>query len=360
MKYYIYILFFSLLIGCTEKKESINPKTRKITESVYASGNVESEDQYQVFSAVNGIISKILIEEGSTITKGTPLIQISNNQSEIQVESAKLSSENASFKNNKNKLDELRLNLKTAKLKHRNDSLLYQRKIILFKKNVITGIELETAELNLQNSNSNYNNLLLQYEYLTKQLKYNERISKKNVEQISFNNKDFTIKSEINGQVYSILKKKGEFITPQTPIAIIGSKNNYKIKLQVDEYDIVRIQKGQKVKLSLDSYKGKVFNAIVSKIYPIMNERSKTFLIDAQFVDIPPTLYPNLTVEANIIINEINNAVTIPKPYLSKMNYVYLANGKKKKVTIGIKNYEYVQILKGINSNDKIILPNED
>ena len=360
MKYCIYILLFSTMIGCTEKKESINPTTRKITESVYASGYVETEDQYQVFSAVNGIVSKILIEEGSTIIKGTPLIQISNNQSEIQVESAKITSENASFKNNKNKLDEVRINLKTARLKYRNDSLLYQRKNILYKKNVITGIELETAELNLQNSNSNYINLLLQYEDLIKQLKYNERISRKNVEQISFNNKDFTIKSEISGQVYSILKKKGEFITPQTPIAIIGSKNNYKIKLQVDEYDIVRIHKGQKVKLSLDSYKGQVFHAIVSKIYPIMNERSKTFLIDAKFVEIPPTLYPNLSVEANIIINEINNAVTIPKPYLSKMNYVYLANGKKKKVTIGLKNYEYVQILKGINSNDKIILPNED
>lgn len=360
MKYFIYIFILTLLVGCNKKEESIKPTVRKITESVYASGNIESEDQYQVFSTVSGIISKILTEEGSTVSLGKPLFKISNQQSEIQVASAKLASNNASYKNNKNKLYELRLNIKSARIKLRNDSLLFQRKTELYKKNVITGVELETAELNFQNSNSSYNSLLLQYEDLIKQLKYNEQISNKNAEQISFTNKDFTIKSEINGQVYSILKKKGEFITPQIPLAILGSKNNYKIKLQVDEYDIVKIKKGLKIIIGLDSYKGKIFNAKVSKIYPIMNERSKTFLIEAKFIDTPPTLYPNLSVEANIIINEIKNAVTIPKSYLSKYNIVTLVNGKKRRVTIGLKNYEYVQILKGINTNDEITLPNED
>lgn len=352
------VLFIS--IACKEKKEITRPTVRKITESIYASGNVEAENQYQVFSSVNGIVSKILIEEGQKVKRGTPLFQILNNSSKIQVETAEITSRNSSFENNKNKLEELKLNLKSAKLKSRNDSLLFIRKSFLFKRNVITELDLETAELNYQNSQSNYKSALLQYEDLLKQLKYNAKISKNNAEQIAYNNKDFTINSEIDGVVYSILKNKGEFITPQLPIAIIGASNQFILKLQVDEYDIVKLKIGQIAKIGLDSYKGQTFNAIVTKIYPIMNERSKTFLIDAKFTDLPPTLYPNLSVEANIIINQKNNALTIPKSYISKNNYVILENGAKRKVQIGLKNYEFVEIKSGINKNDKITLPNEN
>lgn len=354
----IFALFIST--SCEEKKEFIRPTVRKITESIYASGNIETENQYQVFSSVNGIVSKILIEEGKEVKKGTPLFEISNNTSKIQVENAEITSRNASLENNKNKLEELKLNLRSAKLKYRNDSLLFIRKTFLLKKNAITELDLETAELNYQNSQSIYKSALLQYEDMLKQLKYNAKISKNNAEQIAYNNKDYTINSAIDGVIYSILKNKGEFITPQLPIAIIGASNNFILKLQVDEYDIVKLKTGQIAKIGLDSYKGKTFNAVITKIYPIMNERSKTFLIDAKFKDTPPILYPNLSAEANIIINQKNDALTIPKSYISKNNYVILDNGSKRKVRTGLRNYEYVEIISGINKNDKITLPNEN
>ena len=354
------ILILILVIGCKENIKSIKPKSRKITESVYASGYLETENQYQVYSSVNGIISKIYLNEGTKIKNGTPLFQISNRLTKSQTEIAILSSENASLKNNKNKLESLKLNLKVAKYKWRNDSLIFIRKKYLFNKNVITSIEFENAELNYENSMTNYKSSLLQYEDLCKELKFNDRVAKKNSEQITNTNQDFTIKSEIDGEIFSILKKRGEFISPQVPIAVIGSTKSFIIKLQIDEYDIVRIKIGQKAKISLDSYKGKTFDATITKIYPIMNERSKTFLIDAQFNTSPPLLYPNLSAEANIIISEVENSLTIPRKYLTKKNTVFLSNGEERKIELGLKNYEYIQILKGLTFNDEIILPNEN
>jgi hypothetical protein len=52
----------------------------------------------------------------------------------------------------------------------------------------------------------------------------------------------------------------------------------------------------------MDSYKGDVFEAHVDKIVPIMVVRSRTFKIEAHFIKAPSKLYPNLTAEANIII----------------------------------------------------------
>lgn len=168
---------------------------------------------------------------------------------------------------------------------------------------------------------------------------------------------DYVVKSEVTGKVFSILKEKGELITPQVPLAILGNAQNYYIELQVDEYDIAKIKPAQKIVLSLDSYKGKTFEAVVSKIIPIMNERSRSFLVEANFVIKPETLFPNLNVEANIILQTKKNALTIPRNYLVKDSFVLLENEQLQKVTVGLKDYQKAEIISGINSNTKILKP---
>lgn len=169
--------------------------------------------------------------------------------------------------------------------------------------------------------------------------------------------RDFTISSEVNGRVYSILKKNGELVTPQTPVAIIGDANQFIINLQVDEYDIVKLQNGMPVYISLDSYKGEVFEAKLTKINPIMNERTKTFLVEARFVKQPPKLYPNLTVEANIVLQVKEKALTIPRQYLVNDSFVLNNKGEKIAVKTGLKDYKKVEILSGISTNDQLSLP---
>jgi multidrug efflux pump subunit AcrA (membrane-fusion protein) len=157
--------------------------------------------------------------------------------------------------------------------------------------------------------------------------------------------------------VYSVLKKKGEMVSMQTPIAIIGSSTSFKIILQVDEYDIIKMKKGLKVIVALDSYKGKSFEAVISKINPIMNERSKTFTIEALFTQNPPVLYPNLSLEANIIIQKKENVITIPRKYFINDQYVLLKNEKKKYVKTGLKDYQKIEIISGLNEKDVIFIP---
>lgn len=92
--------------------------------------------------------------------------------------------------------------------------------------------------------------------------------------------------------------------------------------MQVDEYDIARIQTGQKIVLNLDSYKGLVFEAVVTKINPIMNERLRSFTVEAGLITKPSALYPNLTTEANIIIQTKERALLIHRNYLIDESFV--------------------------------------
>jgi multidrug efflux pump subunit AcrA (membrane-fusion protein) len=168
---------------------------------------------------------------------------------------------------------------------------------------------------------------------------------------------DFVLKSELNGIVYSILKEKGEMIGPQTPLAIIGDANEFVLEMQVDENDIFRIKKGLPIYVTMDSYKDQVFEAIVAKINPLMNERSKTFLIEASFTKSPSKLYPNVTFEGNIVLQKKDKALLIPRNYLKNDSIVTLSNGDEVIVKTGLMDYRKVEILSGLKESDEIIEP---
>jgi multidrug efflux pump subunit AcrA (membrane-fusion protein) len=107
----------------------------------------------------------------------------------------------------------------------------------------------------------------------------------------------------------------------------------------------------------MDSYKNQVFEAVVSKIYPIMDLRSRTFKIEAHFLNPPKKLYPNLTAEANIVITTKKNAITIPKSYLINGEYVLVNSDEKRKVVTGLSDYQKVEIISGLQQNESIYLP---
>jgi multidrug efflux pump subunit AcrA (membrane-fusion protein) len=129
--------------------------------------------------------------------------------------------------------------------------------------------------------------------------------------------------------------------------------------MQVDEYDIIKIKKDQLVYITLDSYKGKVFEAKVSKINPIMNERSKTFLVEATFINQPEVLYPNITFEANILLQTKYKAILIPRNYILNDSIVMKKNGDKITVKTGLKDFQKIEIISGITADDELIKPTE-
>jgi multidrug efflux pump subunit AcrA (membrane-fusion protein) len=351
------LLLLLLLAACTSKQETTQPTEEGITESVYASGVVKSINQYQVFSTVTGLLSEILVAEGDTILQGTTLFRIKSTTAKLNVENAQLAAENASLNTNIDKLNELKINIDLAKSKVKNDSLLFERQKNLWQQNIGSKVAFEQAELSYKNAVTAYESALLRYNDLKKQVDFTAKQTSKNLQISNTLLNDYAIKSEAGGKVFSILKEKGELITPQNPIAVIGDAQEFILELQIDEYDIAKIKTGQKIIVTLDSYKGQVFEATVNTITPIMNERTRSFTIEAIFIKRPKVLYPNLTVEANIIIQSKEKTITIPRSYLVKDSFVLLSNEEKRAVKIGLKDYNKVEILEGLTTADNILKP---
>jgi multidrug resistance efflux pump len=334
--------------------EKTNPIIKNITQSVYASGIVKSKNQYKVFSSVNGLVHDVLVTEGDIVKKGDVLIKITNTTAELNTENAKISADYNAVNANKEKLNELQININLAKAKMDEDASLQKRQQDLWNENIGSRNELEQRQLAYKNSTTAYEAAKLRYTQLKKQSQFQEKQAQKNVEISSAIKNEYSIKSSVDGKVYTILMKKGEMVNTLNPVAIVGDELNFIIELQVDEYDVTKIKIGQKILLTMDSYKGQVFGAEVKKINPIMNEKTKAFLIEANFIKQPTTLIPYLTCEANIIIDEKINAVTIPRKYLLDGDSVWIEPKKKRKVTVGLKDYEKVEIVNGLSSTDFI------
>ena len=354
-----YSMFILILLGCSSETESILPTIGTITESVYASGTIESDDQYQVFPSVNGIIQEVYVTEGDQVHANSNLFAIFNETSKINRQNAELNANYSDFEANSSRLNDLKLGIEFAKNKMNTDSVMLSRQKVLFEKEVITSVQLEQYDLNYRQSRTNFLSSQLKLADLKRQLNLSDQQSKNNLRLSARMENDFLVTSDVKGKVYSVLKKKGEMVNVQTPIAIIGSSSSFKIILQVDEYDIIKIKKGLKVIIALDSYKGESFEAVIHKIDPIMNDRSKTFTIEAVFTKQPKVLYPNLSLEANIVIRKKENTITNPRKYLLEDGYVLLKNNQKRYVKTGLKDYQKVEILSGLTQKDKIFIPAE-
>ncbi len=347
------ILFFS----CAQKKETTRPVIENITESVYASGVIKSKNQYQVFANVTGTITKILVTENDLVKKGTPLFVVLDKSVILNRENATLAADYAEVSANKEKITDAKNSIALAQDKLSNDSLLYQRQKNLWSQNIGTRIELEQRKLAYTNSNAALNSANNRYNDLLKELEFRARQAKKNLAISQYRESEFVIKSDMDGKIYSLEKEQGEMINPQTPLAVIGDASNFLVELQIDEYDIAKIKLGKTVLLTMDSYSDQVFEAKISKIYPLLNERTRSFTAEAEFVKQPPVLIPNLTAEANIVIQTKEKALTIPRSYLLDDSFVLTRKDKRQKVTTGLKDYQKVEILKGINANDIIYKP---
>ncbi|MBX7108486.1 MAG: efflux RND transporter periplasmic adaptor subunit [Chitinophagales bacterium] len=355
---FIFIILISVL-SCNHKEEKIKPTIASITSSVYASGIVKSKNQYQVFPTVSGIISDVWITEGDTVAAGTALMAISSEMQRLSTENAALAAAYSDYNANQGKLNEAGQVTELAASKMKLDSSLYYRQLALWKQDIGTKAELEQRELAYKNSKTAYLSAVEKYNDLKRQLDFASAQSKKNLLISSKLQSDYTIKSEIDGIVYDLKITKGDIATPQIPVAVIGDADNFILEMQVDENDILRIRTGLTVLVMMDSYHDSVFEAVITRIIPLMNERSKTFLVEAAFKEDPGILYPNLTFEANIVVEKKEKAMLIPRNYLLNDSIAIRSNGEQVKVKTGIKDFRNIEILSGLHEDEELIKPAE-
>lgn len=347
------------LMACHEEEGTITPAQGPITESVYASGVVKAFGQYQVFPTASGTVMELLVSEGDTVKAGQALLRIDDRNSGLTERNAdaqlRLLEQNASERGPV--LAQLRAAIEQARDRLTVDSTNYARQQRLWDQGVGSRTELEQRELAYTTTRSSHERAVKAYAETRDRLRTELEVARNNRAISAAGNDDRTPRSLIDGLVYDLLIEPGELATPQRPVAVVGSASELYLELEVDEYDIRELKPGQQAFVSLDSYAGRSFAAELTRIIPYMDERSRTFRVEARFVDRPPTLYPNLTVEASIVIRRKEDALTIPAAYVVDGGYVLTGPEERTGVQLGVKDMEKVEVLGGIDANTRLYKP---
>lgn len=347
-----------LLFGCNSRNERIQPVELDLTESVYASATVQPDSLYKVYAAVNGILDEIYVEEGDTVSRGQRLMKIVNTNPSLTTENAKLAYELAqsNFSGSTGLLKSLREEIESAKLKLSNDSISYFRQKNLWEQKIGSKAEYDNRKLAYDISRRTLTRLENDYARTRNELQTQVEQAQNQYKSSLVTFGDFTIKSKLDGTVYALNKNPGELVSSLEPIASVGCTNNFLIELLVDEVDVVKIEVGQQVIVTLDAYEDRAFEAVVSKILPEKDFRNQTFTIEAAFVNPPDRLYPGLSGEANVVVAEKEKVLAIPTSYLVNGTSVETENGPVEIVT-GLRNLDYVEVVSGLSKEDYILKP---
>jgi len=175
--------------------------------------------------------------------------------------------------------------------------------------------------------------------------------------------KAIPLTSPIDGEVIVATMQPGQTITVTDAVIVLSDK--LIVRAQVDETDIGKIQLNQKAVITLDAYQNTKIKAVVEHIY---YESQTVNNVTIYQVDLTPEAVPdffrsgmNATVE--FIVKSKDNILLLPLEAVHKEkdeNFVYVAGNAgeqvKKVVTTGISDDKNIEIISGVDQNDKVIV----
>ncbi len=350
----------ALVASCKQSQQEIRPQIKELTEAVYASGTLVPEEEYKVVSTVEGYLIKSMVKEGDTVKQEQLLFTLGSSSRKVQEQTAAalLQKTLPVVADHSPAIKELEGRIELARIKMQNDSLHYIRYKNLYDQDAISKSSYEKYLLQYQTSSKEFGNLQQQIQQLrlSGALQLQQASNQLALSRNELNNG--LLKSFTNGVVYDVYKREGDLVTPNQPVALIG-KGKMIAKLFVDEDDLDKVKEGQKVLITMDAFPDKVFNATVTRIYPILNKVEQSFRVDALTDEPPPVGIYGLNIEANIVIRENAKVLVVPKKAILQGDSVMIKEGKntaKVKIKKGAEDKEWVQISGGITDQSLLIL----
>ncbi len=335
------------LAGC--KADGIKYNTfvveeRTVETTVTATGYLQPVDKVDVGTQVSGVIEKIFVDFNSPVKKGQLLAEI--DKSTLN-----------------EKLAQARAMVTSAQSDLTFAQQNYDRTKKLFEAKAATQAAWEQAENSLAQARTSLSN------------------SQANLHQAQVNLSYAEIYSPIDGVVLNRAVDQGQtvaasFSTP-TLFTIAKDLTRMKVEANVDEADIGRVETGQEVRFTVDSYPDDTFGGKVVQVrlQPAVTSNVVTYTVIIEAPNPEEKLFPGMTASVAIITDRQSGLVTMaealhfrPKSYMVKgavPSEDSLANGvwvetaegiEYRHVNKGLSDGVYTVVEEGLAADDKTVL----
>jgi RND family efflux transporter MFP subunit len=173
---------------------------------------------------------------------------------------------------------------------------------------------------------------------------------------------DYSITAPWDGIVSKVLVRDGDYVAPRTALVEIFDPQSLVVRFAVPEVQATEVRNEMAVETQLDAYPGKTFQGAIQRIYPELDMRMRTRSVEAVIGE-PVALIPGMFARVKVILEFVPDAVTVPSqavivtPKGDRVAFV-VQEGKalRRKVETGIEEGGRIQIVKGIQSGEPVIV----
>jgi RND family efflux transporter MFP subunit len=148
----------------------------------------------------------------------------------------------------------------------------------------------------------------------------------------------------------------GEFVPVNQVLFYMAGPAPLRITADVDEEDVPRVQRGQRVLIRTDAFADKVFEGRVAEITPRGDPVARAYRVRIALVDDPP-LQIGMSAETNIVIEQRDDALLVPAGAVVE-DAVWLVDGDRavrRPVTVGVRSPEKIEVRGGLTDSDRVI-----
>jgi len=355
-----------------------------IVETVSATGKIQPEVELKISSEVSGEILELPFKEGQEVKKGDLLVKVNPDLVQSAVNRSQ-----ASYQNVKAGLQQAEANLKQAKAD-------YERNKTLFNKGVISKADWDRSIASFESAVAGKNSAY-----------YNVQSAAATVNEAKDNLNRTTIYAPMSGTISLLSVELGERVVGTgmmagSEILRVADLSNMEVEVDVNENDIVKVSIGDSTIVEVDAYLKKEFKGIVTAIAnssagnlaadQVTNFKVKVRILEESYEDLTEgksetysPFRPGMTATVDIITKTRKDAISVPisaiviktdtsstrKSYgkakaeeteslkqEQKFECVFVnENGKAKLrvVETGIQDDTNIEIVSGLNKDDKII-----
>ena len=170
-----------------------------------------------------------------------------------------------------------------------------------------------------------------------------------------------TVTAPCDGVVATLDTVKGDTVTDGAKLmSIVEDGTGLTLSLAVDELDILSVQAGQEVRLSVDALDDAELSGTVQKIAPLGDTSSgvTTYDVIVEIIGGDERVKGGMNVSGDIVVDTAEDATLIPTDALQKDDegyFVTLESGETRRVTVGIMTDDTTQILEGIEVGETVI-----
>lgn len=288
-------------------KVTVNTATkRNITQSVSFTGTVEAQVVNNIASQQPLRITNILVDVGDRVKAGQTLVTLDNSslvQAAAQLENAKRE---------------------------------YERTKQLYEAGGASKSEYDARKLSFDIATSAYNNL------------------KENT----------TLTSPVSGIVSARNFDVGDMASGY-PVLVVEQIRPVKIMINVSESLFSKIKRGMKVNVTLDAYGEEQFSGRIARIYPTINNATRTFQVEVSLPNSDERVRPGMFARVNLPYATANRVIisdrAVNKLMGSGDRYVFIYNPadstvRYSKVELGQHlDYEY-EVLSGVKDGEQVVV----